>query len=160
MSETLPNRDELFWASVKWTMVRRGGYTGYDLKEYLTGHFQLTEEQLALTRSDGTNRFNNLVDWVTAEFTSAYMHAGWDGGEHRTPDHLYFLTKYGYSVGEGKAAKPTAHRHGARNAKPDIRQLTEEQIRLAPWLKDEMACANKIDAILTIHAARRAKCPR
>jgi hypothetical protein len=135
MPETLPSRDQMFWPSVEWAMTHCGGYTGYHLKEYLAGYFQLTEEQFALTRSDGTNRFDNLVDWITSEFTTAGIHTGWDGADHNRSTDLYFLTKYGYAVGERKAVRPTVHRRGPRNAKPDVRQLTERQLQLATWLK-------------------------
>ena len=132
--DSLPSRDELFWPALEWAMKRKGGYTGFDLKPYLANHFKLTADQLSQTRTDDTNRFDNLVDWVTAEFTSRGIHTGWNGEEHRSPDQLYFLTKYGYSVGERRVEKPRGNRHGAKNAMPDIRQLTAEQERLAPWL--------------------------
>src|SRR4051794_34032708 len=104
------------------------------LKKHLAQYLKLTKEQLAQTRTDGTNRFGNLVDWVTAEFTAMGMHTGWNGQEHKSPEHLYFLTTYGYAVGERKVQRPKANRHGPRNAKPDIRQLTADQRRIAPWL--------------------------
>jgi hypothetical protein len=132
--EPLPNREELFWPALQRAMNQKGGYLGSDLKKFLAGHFKLTNEQLAQTRADGTNRFGNLVDWVTAEFTAMGVHTGWNGQEHKSPDHLYFLTKYGYAVGERKVQRPKANRHGPRSAKPDIRQLTEEQRQIAPWL--------------------------
>jgi hypothetical protein len=82
----LPNRNELFWAALEWAMAWKGGYLGYDLKNYLAARFKLTQEQLAQTRTDGTNRFGNLVDWVTAEFTTTGIHTGWNGEDHRSPN--------------------------------------------------------------------------
>ncbi len=132
--EPLPNREELFWPALQRAMNQKGGYLGSDLKKFLAGHFKLTKGQLAQTRADGTNRFGNLVDWVTAEFTAMGVHSGWNGQEHTSPDHLYFLTKYGHAVGERKVQRPKANRHDPRSTNPDIRQLTEEQRQIAPWL--------------------------
>jgi Mrr N-terminal domain len=106
--EPLPNREELFWPTLDWAMTRKSGYTGYDLKDYLAAHFNLTKEQLAQTRSDGTNRFGNLVDWATSEFTTKEIHTGWNGEKHKSVDNLYFLTPYGYVVGE-RRVKPRAN---------------------------------------------------
>jgi hypothetical protein len=150
--EPLPSRDDLFWPTLDWAMTRKGGYTGYDLKDYLAAHFNLTDGQLAQTRSDGTNRFGNLVDWVTSEFTTKEIHTGWDGARHKSADYLYFLTPYGYVVGE-RRVKPRANQHGPRNAKPDGRQLNERQEGLAPWLKrngDEPSDLEKILASMEV----------
>ena len=155
--EPLPNREELFWATLGRVMTQKGGYTGYDLKNYLAGHFRLTKEQVAQTRADGTNRFGNLVDWVTADFTTMGVHTGWNGQEHKSPDHLYFLTTYGYAVAERNVQKPKANRHGPRNAKPDIRQLTEEQRRIAPWLNQNGRERSDLDKVLGILAEKRTK---
>jgi hypothetical protein len=156
MSEPLPNRDQLFWVALGRAMTRKGGYTGYDLKDHLAGHFKLTNEQLAQSRTDGTNRFGNLVDWVTAEFTTKEIHTGWNGEKHKSPDDLYFLTPYGYIVGE-RRVKPKGNQHGPRNARPDIRQLSEEQERIAPWLKQDGNEPSDLDKILSVLAAKQHK---
>jgi hypothetical protein len=128
--DPLPGPVEMRRPALEWAMNHRGGYTGYDLKEYLAGLYKLTQEQLARTKEDGSPLFANYVDWVTAEFTDKHIHTGWDGRPHRNSDERYFLTRYGYSVAEGKAAWPTSRRKGEPNAKPDPRQLTEAQLEL------------------------------
>lgn len=155
--EPLPNRDQIFPATLDWAMGRKGGYTGYDVKAHLIGHLRLTEEQMAETNEGGANRFGNLVDWVTAEFTMTGIHTGWDGERHKSSGHLYFLTAYGYAVGEGRVEKPKGNRHGPRNAKPDIRQLTEEQQRIAPWLKKNGSEPSDLDKVIGVLAARQTK---
>lgn len=155
--EVLPSRNDIFWPTLDWAMTRKGGYTGYDLKDYLAAHFNLTAEQLAQTRTDGTNRFGNLVDWVTSEFTTKEIHTGWNGEKHKSADNLYFLTSYGYVVGE-RRVKPRANQHGPRNAKPDSRQLNERQEHLAPGL--ERRDGNEpsdLEKILATMAAKRSK---
>jgi hypothetical protein len=128
--DPLPGPVEMRRPALEWAMNHRGGYTGYDLKEYLAGLYKLTEEQLARTKEDGSPLFANYVDWVTAEFTDKHIHTGWDGRPHRNADERYFLTPYGYAVGEGRTGWPTNRRKGAANAKPDPRQLTEAQLEL------------------------------
>jgi hypothetical protein len=156
--EPLPNREELFRPALEWAMNQTGGYLGFDLKKHLAQHLTLTQEQLTQTRADGTNRFGNRVDWVTAEFTAMGMHTGWNGQEHKSPDHLYFLTKYGYAVGERNVERPKANRHGSRSAKPDIRQLTEEQRRIAPWLNQNGHERSDLDnKVLGMLAEKRTK---
>ena len=134
MTEPLPSLDEMRHSALEWAMNRRGGYTGSDLKEYLTEHFKLTEEQLARAK-EGQPRWENRVEVVTAEFTKTHIHAGWNGyraGSGRSD--LYFLTRYGYAIGEGKAEWPTDRRRGPASAKPDPRQLNEAQLRRATWI--------------------------
>jgi hypothetical protein len=58
------------------------------------------------------------------------------GLPHSNPDELYFLTKYGHVVGEGKTEWPTARRKGLGGAEPDPRQLTEAQLEHATWITD------------------------
>jgi hypothetical protein len=125
--EPLPKRDELFWPALQWAMTRKGGYLGRDLKSYLTGFLELTQVQFAKTCKSGMNRFGNVVDWVTAEFTATGIHTGWNGEAHKSSDCLYFLTSFGYAVGERSVKKPRGGRHGPRDAKPDARQLSREQ---------------------------------
>jgi hypothetical protein len=134
MTGPLPKIEEIRRSALEWAMSRRGGYTGDDLREHLSGYFNLTEEQLARARADGLLRFADLVDSVIAEFTEGRIHTGWNGRPHKNPTDLYFLTRYGYAVGERKAEWPTDGRKGAPNAKPDPRQLNEAQVGLATWI--------------------------
>jgi hypothetical protein len=124
-SRQSPGPVEMRWPALEWAMTRRGGYLSIELKDYLAVHFKLTEEQLAEMSPEGKLVFGNYVDWVTAHFTEFGVHTGLDGKEHTSPNDRYYLTRYGYSVGERKVAWPTRRRHGTRNALPDSRQLSD-----------------------------------
>jgi hypothetical protein len=104
-------------------MGRRGGYLSSDLKEHLAELFELTPDELAITSPEGMAVFSNNVDWVTAHFTEMGIHTSIDGRDHAGPNDRYYLTRYGYAVGEGKVQWPTKHRHGSRGEPPDRRQL-------------------------------------
>jgi hypothetical protein len=128
--------------ALEWAMRQIGGYTGTDLKVHLSDLFKLDEEQFLRHTPAGIWDFGNRVDWVTAYFTEFGVHTGWDGLEHNDPDTPYFLTTYGYALGEGKVRDWPAKRGnkrtgGPRKAKPDARQLTKEQRLRAPWLQKE-----------------------
>jgi hypothetical protein len=71
---------------------------------------------------------------VTADFTDKHIHTGWNGCPHKKREDLYFLTRYGFAVGEGKANWPTDRRKGPASAKPDPRQLTKVQLERATWI--------------------------
>jgi Mrr restriction endonuclease-like protein len=120
---SLPGPVEMRQPALEWAMTRRGGYLSAELKEYLAEYFKLTEEQVANFSPEGRPVFGNNVDWVTSHFTEFGMHTGLDGRDHDSPDDRYYLTKYGYAVGERKVLWPTKRRHGPRNASPDPRQL-------------------------------------
>jgi hypothetical protein len=60
-------------------------------------------------------------------------------------------------VGERKVQRPKANRHGPRSAKPDIRQLTEEQRKIAPWLNQNGHERSDLDKVLGILAEKRTK---
>jgi hypothetical protein len=104
-------------------MGRRGGYLSTELKQHLTDMYELTPDELAVISDEGVPVFSNNVDWVTAHFTETGIHTSINGKPHRSPDDRYYLTRYGYAVGEGKAQWPEKHRHGPRGALPDPRQL-------------------------------------
>jgi hypothetical protein len=63
------------------------------------------------------------VDWVTSHFTEFGIYTSHNGQNHASPNDRYYLTKYGYAVGESKVLWPTKRRYGVRNASPDPRQL-------------------------------------
>lgn len=119
----VPGPVEMRWPALEWAMTRRGGYLPAELKEYLAEYFELTEEQLAQVSAEGVPVFGNNVDWVTSHFTEFGIHTGINGSDHSSPNDRYYLTKYGYAVGERKVPWPTKRRHGARNALPDPKQL-------------------------------------
>lgn len=118
-----PGPVEMRRPALEWAMNRRGGYLSSELKEYLAEYFGLAEEALAKISPNGISVFSNNVDWVTAHFTEFGIHTGRDGREHTSPSDRYYLTKYGYSVGQDNVPWPNKRRHGARNALPDPRQL-------------------------------------
>jgi hypothetical protein len=142
-SKALPGPVEMRKPSLEWTMRQTGGYTGTNLKVYLGDLFKLDDEQFLRHTPANIWEFGNRVDWVTSYFTEFGIHTGWDGAEHTDENTPYFLTTYGYALGAGKVREWPAKRGnkrtgGARKAKPDIRQLSEEQRAHAPWLrKDE-----------------------
>lgn len=120
----IPSRDDMQRPALAWVMEQPpGGYLSSELKNHLADHFELTAEQLAAGHEGGTPVFANLVDWVTAKFTRWGIHTGFQGRKHRKPTDRYYLTSYGYEVGEGKVPWPTDSDHGPRNALPDPRQL-------------------------------------
>ena len=131
-------------------------YRNEGMSEGLAGHFRLTKEQSPRPGQMAPTVL--ATSWTgTAEFTATGVHTGCNGQEHKSPDHLYFLTTYGYAVAERKVQKPKANRHGPRNAKPDIRQLTEEQRRIAPWLNQNGRERSDLDKVLGILAEKRTK---
>jgi hypothetical protein len=123
----IPGPVEMRAPALQWAMTRRG-YLAAELKAHLIELYQLTDVELAATSPDGTPVLSNNVDWVTAHFTEYGIHTGLDGREHRSPEDRYYLTRYGYVVGEGKVVWPTKHRHGPRRAPPDPRQLPAEDL--------------------------------
>ena len=122
MARQLPGPAEMRMPSLQWAMGRRGGYRSAELKEHLAALFELTADELALTSPEGVPVFSNNVDWITAHFTETGIHTSVDGRKHTRPHDPYYLTRYGYAVGEGKAQWPTKVRHGPRRALPDPRQ--------------------------------------
>jgi hypothetical protein len=127
----LPGQIEMRLPALQWAMGRRG-YLSTELKAHLAELFKLTPEELALTSSEGLPVFGNNVDWVTAHFTETGIHTSIDGRPHRSPDDRYYLTRYGYAVGEGKAQWPRKRgnqlSHGPRRAPPDPRQLQSAEV--------------------------------
>lgn len=123
MPHQIPGPNEMRRPALEWAMTQRGGYLSAGLKEHLAEYFKLTEEQLAELSPEGKLVFGNYVDWVTSHFTEFGIHTGYEGRDHSRPEDRYYLTKYGYAVGEGKVLWPNKRRHGPRNAPPDPRQL-------------------------------------
>jgi hypothetical protein len=103
--------------ALEWAMTRRGGYLASDLKQHLAALFELTSDEL----TDDELVFSKNVDSVTAHFTETGIHTSVDGRKHVR--RRYYLTRYGYAVGEGLVQWPTKLRHGPKGARPDPRQL-------------------------------------
>jgi hypothetical protein len=122
MARQLPGPVEMRWPSLRWAMSQRG-YLGVELKAHLATLFELTADELALTSPEGVSVFSNNVDWVTAHFTEMGIHTSVDGRDHAGPDDPYYLTRYGYAIGEGRVRWPAVRRHGPRGTLPDPRQL-------------------------------------
>jgi hypothetical protein len=124
MARQLPGPVELRRPALEWAMGRQGGYLSAELKEHLAALFRLTPDELAEISSEGIPVFSNNVDWVTAHFTETGIHTSIDGRKHARSKDRYYLTRYGYAVGEGKVQWPSKFRHGPRPAPPDPRQLS------------------------------------
>ena len=114
-----PRATDMYHPALVWAMAKKGGYLGEELKVHLAELYGLTLEQLSLVSPKGVPVFFNRVDWVTARFTKTGIHTSIDGKPHRTPNSRYYLTSYGYDVGEGKVEWG----QGPRGALPDPRQL-------------------------------------
>jgi hypothetical protein len=113
----IPSVVEMRRPALEWAMSRRGGYRSAELKAYLANLFKLTKEQLAEVTPNGKLlKFANRVDWVTANFTKVGIHTGLEGRPHDGADDPYYLTEYGYAVGERKEPWPwpTKRRRDAR----------------------------------------------
>ena len=103
--------------ALQWAMRQRGGYLVADLKEHLATLFELTPDEL----TDDEQVFSKNVNSVTAYFTETGIHNGVEGAKYAR--RRYYLTRYGYAVGEGQVQWPTKLRHGPKGARPDPRQL-------------------------------------
>ena len=105
--------------TLQWAMGRRGGYSMADLKEHLAALFELIPDEL----TDDELVFAKNVNLVAAHFTETGIHTNVSGRKHVRRRDRYYLTRYGYAVGEGQVQWPTKLRHGPKGAHPDPRQL-------------------------------------
>jgi hypothetical protein len=111
----LPSLVEMRRFALQWAMDRQGGYLAADLKEHLAALFKLTPDEI-----EDEVAFSKNITSVTAYFTETGIHTSVN---RKNGYPRYYLTRYGYAVGEGQAQWPTKLRHGPKGARPDPRQL-------------------------------------
>jgi hypothetical protein len=100
----LPSQADMIRPALRYISDKQS-YLAGELKDALALELHVTSDQLKLRHPNPkkTLAFNNLVDFVQAEFTKKGIHTGPNGGKHKNPKDLYYPTAHGLEIARSES---------------------------------------------------------